>query len=111
MAGATPELSGILNAILENPDALSGIAGLLGGLARAPTGKGAAPPEEGEHPAGEESEAVDTALSSLPPPRSPGRERGLLLDALCPYLSPPRRRALEGARRLLEVWELFGRRG
>ena len=102
MAGETPDLSGLLSGLLENPAALGTVAGLLSGLRGAPReesreGEGALPPHETEKP-------------PLPPgegKHSGHSERERLLSALCPYLSPSRRRALEGAKKLFEVLELF----
>ncbi len=56
--------------------------------------------------------AAETSLPTLLP-SAPHRERRVLLSALGPYLSPRRRRTLDGALRLLEIIELFrdGREG
>ena len=110
MAGDAPDLSGILGSLLENPAALSGLVGLLGGLGKPhDSGKTEAPPPEVTGTEEASDEAISTSTAPLPPPRSGGHGgRGALLDALCPYLSPPRKRALEGARRLLEVLDLLG---
>ncbi len=112
MAGETPDFSGILNSLLQNPAALGALTGLLGNLRR--EGDGAPPPDKAREE-GREGEAVETLAALPPPPPGPrpgGRrqERECLLTALTPYLSPPRRRALEGACKILEVLELFDRR-
>lgn len=107
MASGTPELSGLLSGLLENPAAMAAITGLLGGM------RGAAESEQKEAPC-EEAEKKDGAVQAAAAPlpgtgRGAGRhsEREHLLRALAPYLSPPRRRALEGASKLIEVLELF----
>lgn len=112
MAGEAPDLSGILSNLLQNPAALGAVANLLGGLRH----EGASePPQEEAREEAREGEAAE-ALASLPlPPEGPKpsgrrRERECLLAALTPYLSPPRRRALEGACKILEVIELFDKR-
>ena len=114
MAGEAPDLSGILGSLLSNPAALSSIAELLGGLR--PQAAEVSPGEEtatasAESPRGEESAAA-AALPTLLPQGRHG-ERRVLLSALGPYLSPRRRRTLDGAIRLLEIVELFrdGREG
>lgn len=103
MAGDTPDLSGLLSGLLENPGALGALTGLLGGLRteRQPT----APMEE----APPQREAPPPLPSPVEGERGgrTQRERERLLAALCPYLSPERRRALEGAKKLFEVLELF----
>lgn len=115
MAGEAPDLSGILGSLLSNPAALSSIAELLGGL-RPQAAVEVSPGEEtatasAESPRGEESAAA-AALPTLLPQGRHG-ERRVLLAALGPYLSPRRRRTLDGAIRLLEIVELFrdGREG
>ena len=116
MAGEAPDLSGILGSLLQNPAALNAMAGLLGGLRREGDGSREAPAAEPGDGKGEGPAAIET-LAALPPheeipPRRGGRrqERECLLAALSPYLSPPRRRALEGAGKILEVLELFDKR-
>ena len=110
MAGDTPDLSGILNSMLQNPAALSALTGLLGGLRRE---GGAPPPPEERHEEGGEGDAVPALAAPSPHDRGRGgrrQERECLLSALTPYLSPARRRALEGASKILEVLEIFDNR-
>ena len=107
MAGETPDLSGILSGLLQNPAALSTMAGMLGALRRPDEGS------EAERPHGD-GEPRPPVLSA--PAEAPGhaggrrQERQHLLAALSPFLTPQRRRALEGASKLLEVLELFEKR-
>lgn len=103
MASETPDLSGLLGGLLKNPAALSALSGLIG----ARDGKGSEappPPSEGAATGAEEVSALP-----LPSPAAAGRrgERAQLLLALRPYLSAPRRRALEGVEKMLEILELF----
>ncbi len=109
MAGDAPDLSGILGSLLSNPSALSGIAELLGSVRPPQSNEAAAgePPSEGHEAAAPGDEVLATA--ALPVLRPQGRhgERRVLLSALGPYLSPRRRRTLDGAIRLLEIVELF----
>ena len=108
MAGETPDLSGLLSGLLAQPQALAGLKNLVTGLGSAGGDGTVAPP-----PAEEAGERADVALpvAALPgrPPHGHGRhsERAALLSALSPYLSPPRRRALDGAVRILDILEIF----
>lgn len=121
MAEGMPDLSGLVSGLLANPAALSSLASLLGGM-RASEGGGTPPPpkEEGVR---EEHTAEGGEVPALPvfselhggggggPHGGRRQQRECLIRALVPYLSPERRRAAEGACKLLEVLELFeGRR-
>ncbi len=109
MAGDAPDLSGLLGSLLSNPAALSGIAELLGGLRPSPGSEAAVgekKAEEREASAPAEEAVAAAALPALLPQGRHG-ERRVLLSALGPYLSPRRRRTLDGAIRLLEIVELF----
>ena len=120
MAEGTPDLSGLLSGLLSNPSALSSMIGLLGGLSHKdgtqPATEGA---EEKSASIKQEEGAPDVPmLPAFAPIEESGatgrrgrRERECLIGALSPYLSPERRRAAEGACKLLEVLELFNRRG
>ena len=107
MAGEAPDLSGILGALLSNPSALSGISELLGGIRQGASNTPAQAASEEAPKAAAEAEAIPTMALPAPPPSGRTRERHRLLAALGPYLSPRRRRTLEGAIRLLEIVELF----
>ena len=116
MAEGTPDLSGLLSGLLSNPSAVSSLLGLLGGITGG-EGKRADAVETGsaEPTPPQREEAVLPAMA--PPEEGHGgrrgkRERECLIGALCPYLSPERRRAAEGACKLIEILELFdkGRR-
>ncbi|MBQ2719812.1 MAG: hypothetical protein IJF73_07080 [Clostridia bacterium] len=103
MAGETPDLSGLLGGLLSQPQALAGLRNLVANLGEA--GGREAPPPEGSR---EQSEAaLPVVAPPLPPKGGRHSERSALLCALSPYLSPPRRRALDGAVRILEILELF----
>ncbi len=114
MAEGTPDLSGLLSGLLSNPAALSSVLGLLGNLG----GGEKHPPqneEKKEIPKDEGGEVLSLpafATHGAHGERRRGKhERECLIGALSPYLSPERRRAAEGACKLLEVLELFeGRR-
>ena len=112
MAGEAPDFSGILNGLLQNPAALGAVAELLGGLRR--EGGAGGQHEEASKEPREDERAEAFAALPLPPtgakPSGRRQERECLLSALTPYLSPPRRRALEGACKILEVIELFDKR-
>ena len=84
MANDAPDLSGLLSGLLKNPPA---------------------PPT----PEGEVEEAKAASVLPLPSPPPTGRqgERAQLLMALRPYLSAPRKRALEGVEKMLEILEIF----
>ena len=103
MAGEMPDLSGILSGLLSNPAALGALGSLLGSKASE------APPKAEKE---EEGDAPPLALEAVAGGEHYGRrsERELLFSALRPYLSPQRRRALDGACKLLEVIELFEKR-
>ena len=111
MAENQPDLSGLLNGLLSNPGALSALVGALGSLR----------PQEASAPASASTEAVEGDKEPAAPAASDGAslpvmaapagrrhpERYGLLCALSPFLSPARRRAVDGAVRILEVLELF----
>ena len=104
MANDAPDLSGLLSGLLKNPAALSALSGLLGARDGRATEEAETPPAEEEA-----REAVETSALPLPSPTaSPRRgERAQLLLALRPYLSAPRKRALEGVEKMLEILEIF----
>ena len=102
MADERPDLSGILNGLLSNPGALSSILGMLGNAQGEASRQAAEPAKE---PTATEGAAALPVMA--PPTVRKHPERYTLLHALSPYLSPGRRRALDGAVRILEVLELF----
>ncbi len=118
MAEGTPDLSGLLSGLLANPAALSSVLGLLGNLGGNEAKRPPPPPEaekgeRKEEHGGEPQPALPAfAIAEDGGGRRRGKhERECLIGALAPYLSPERRRAAEGACKLLEVLELFeGRR-
>ena len=100
MGKEAPDLSGLLGGMLSNPAALSSLMGVLGTLGGG-DGKGD----------GEERGAHEVPPPPpLPPPTGGHRDRDCLIAALSPYLSEPRRQALLGACKLLEVIELLKKR-
>ena len=105
MANDAPDLSGLLSGLLKNPAALSALSGLLG----ARDGRASAEPPAPPTPEGEVEEAKEASVLPLPSPTPTGRqgERAQLLMALRPYLSAPRKRALEGVEKMLEILEIF----
>lgn len=91
--GGFPDLSGILARVTENPQAMSMLTSLLGGMpAKAPP-----PPDESkERPREKEEEPALPALSPSKPRKDRGHEeRRRLLLALKPFLSKERKEALE----------------
>ena len=97
-----PDLSGMLGALLSNPQALSAVASLLGGALNRPSeGEKSAPPPP---PSG--SRDIPPALP-LPASRDP---RKGLLDALRPYLSPARCEMIDTLLRILELLSLLQKR-
>ena len=104
-SGGLPDLSGILSRVTENPQAMSMLASLLGGM-------GEKPPAEKEPPKAshEASVASDEKPIILPSPPRKGRkeeERRRLLIALKPFLSPERQRALDTLLPILEALSLL----
>ena len=102
MAEVSPDLSGILSGLLSNPGAISALSGLLGNLTPHTESAPIEPQNEEPHEAGREAPPTSISGNTAKHP-----ERYRLLTALTPYLSPQRRRALDGAVRILEVLELF----
>ncbi len=103
MAGEMPDLSGLLTGLLSQPQALAGIKNLVSNLGAA--GGSESAPDEGP----KESTEAALPVAALPQAHGHGRhsERAALLAALSPYLSAPRRRALDGAVRILDILEIF----
>lgn len=100
-----PDLSGMLGALLANPQALSTVASLLGGALNRPNEtEGGAPTPPPTPPSGE-SETRGTR--PLPAARDPRRG---LLDALRPYLSPARCDMIDTLLRILELLALLQKR-
>ena len=101
MSKEAPDLSGLLGGLLSNPSALSSLMGVLGSIGGSE-----------EKGAPQREEAPREPPPPLPPPTGGGREREreCLIAALSPYLSEPRRQALLGACKLLEVIELLKKR-
>lgn len=99
-----PDLSGLLSGLLSNPAALSALSGLLGARGNEKATSPEAPPPEEER-----EEVAEVSALPLPSPVATGRrgEREQLLLALRPYLSAPRKRALEGVEKMLELLEIF----
>lgn len=91
--GGFPDLSGILARVTENPQAMSMLTSLLGGMpAKAPP----TPDVSKERPREKEEEPTLPALSSSKPHKDRGHEeRRRLLIALKPFLSKERKEALE----------------
>ena len=98
-----PDLSGVLNALLSNPQALSAVTSLLGGALNRPSeGERHAPP-----PPPEKAESGIPTL--LPRPTACDPRKGLL-DALRPYLSPARCDMIDTLLRILELLTLLQKR-
>lgn len=109
--GGLPDLSAILSRVSENPQAMSMLSSLLGGM-----GKGQeSPPQSEEATRSEAAEAaVETSESPVlalghPPPKRGGRheEKRRLLLALKPFLSKERRAALETLLLVLDATAIF----
>ena len=105
--GGLPDLSGLLSRVTENPQAMSMLGSLLGGMSAKPPPS--PPPEE---PPKEDSAAEEPrekpVFSTLPPHRGGKQEeRRRLLLAIRPFLSPERRRALETLLPILEALALL----
>ena len=98
---AIPDLSGMLGALLSNPQALSTVASLLGGAMSRPSDGEKIPPTA--------APSEKDTPKALPPP-SPRDPRRGLLDALRPYLSPARCEMIDTLLRILELLSLLQRR-
>ena len=90
--GGFPDLSGILARVSENPQAMSMLSSLLGGMSESP------PSAEEKRESEKREEAKDVPAFMPSKPHSGGKaheERRRLLLALKPFLSRERRQALE----------------
>ena len=94
--GNTPDLSGMLNTLLANPQALSMLTSLLGNMTQKKE-------KDESTPA-----AQETFAPALPPVRKDPRSG--LLDALRPYLSPARCDMIDTLLRILELMTLLQKR-
>lgn len=109
--GGIPDLSTILSRVTENPQAMSMLSSLLGGMGKpsepSPTRAGKEQGEGGE-PSDEATETPVLAMGH-PPPKGGGRreEKRRLLLALKPFLSRERRGALEALLLVLDATALF----
>lgn len=99
--GGLPDLSGILARVTENPQAMSMLSSLLGGMGEKSPKE---PPPDEKAPA-EKEEAKPVFLPK--PPKSKHEEKRRLLLALKPFLSPERQKALDMLLPLLEAISLF----
>lgn len=100
--GGLPDLSGILSRVTENPQAMSMLSSLLGGMVEKPP-KVDTPPKQDKE---EEKEATPVFL---PKHERRGRheDRRRLLLALKPFLTKERQRALETLLPVLEAIDLL----
>lgn len=104
--GSTPDLSGLIGNLLQNPAALSMLSSLLaGGL-----GGKAGPPHPGERCEEDCRRAPPLLPPAAPPKPQPPSDRACLLNALRPYLSPARCDTLDSLLRILELMELLRKR-
>lgn len=100
--GGLPDLSGILSRVAENPQAMSMLGSLLGGMSAKPASAPEEPPKETS------AEQEKQVFMPLPPPKGGKQEeRRRLLLAIKPFLSPERRRALETLLPVLEALALL----
>ena len=100
-AGGIPDLSGMLGALLANPQAISLVSSLLGGALKGT--------DEAEKP----TPPAPCAEREMPPllPPVPKRDpRTCLLDALRPDLSPARCEMIDTLLRILELLALLQKR-
>lgn len=100
--GSVPDLSGMLGALLANPQAISLVSSLLGGALKGAgeTEKPPPPPPCAEH----------EMPPLLPPVPKKSDPRTGLLDALRPYLSPARCEMVDTLLRILELLALLQKR-
>ena len=106
--GGLPDLSGILSRVAENPQAMSMLGSLLGGMGAKPSPPAEEPPKESS--AEEEPKGKTVFMPSPPHIGGKQEERRRLLLAIKPFLSPERRRALETLLPVLEALALFSPR-
>lgn len=89
--GGLPDLAGLLTRVSENPQAMSMLSSILGGMTAKP------PPEEKkeETPKSEECDSVPVLVQPKRHTKTKQEERRRLLVALKPFLSKERCQALE----------------
>lgn len=118
MASNTPDLSRIVNLILENPKLIEEVAALARSDAEEENAAAAEKPAAHAEEEGESAEAATTSgeertetLSPVPPTKTPpshGKEtRNRLIAALKPYLSENRRRAVDSMLGLYDLFDIF----
>lgn len=100
-SGGLPDLSGILARVTENPQAMSMLSSLLGGMAEST--------ETENDPKEKKEEKRDAAPVFMPKHGRGGKheDKRRLLLALKPFLSPERQRALDMLIPLLEAITLL----
>lgn len=96
----TPDLSGLLQGLLSNPQAMSMLTGILGQL---PAKQAAAPPKQ----LPECPPPSEPSPHHLPPPDRKNNDRRALLLALRPFLSPDRQKALDKLLMMEQALSLF----
>ena len=105
--GALPDLSTILSRVTENPQAMSMLSSLLGGVG----GTEKPQKEQGAEPAKEtvaDAKESVPAISAIRPRGSRrGEDKRRLLLALKPFLSPGRQSALDTLLLVLEATSLL----
>ena len=100
--GGLPDLSGLLARVTENPQAMSMLSSLLGGMGE----QSEKEPPSHKQEMGERDEARPTLAPQAGRHRKHDDKRRLLL-ALKPFLTPERQKALDMLLPLLEAISLF----
>lgn len=118
MASNTPDLSRIVNLILENPKLIEEVAALAKSDAMtgdsaevtetAPSAEDKAQDNEIKASEGEESaEVLSPVLTQKTPPAHGKETRNRLIAALKPYLSENRKRAVDSMLGLYDLFDIF----
>ena len=104
--GAAPDLSRIVNLILENPKLIQEISK----LAEKSRDEGASPPPEAEAPSvlsEPTSEPVSLRVAESSSASSSRERRAMLISALKPYISGERAKAIDSMMSVVEVFDMM----
>ena len=108
MSGSSlPDLSTILSRVTENPQAMSMLSSLLGGMSQADQVEKAKKEETDTKAEAESKESAPAMLAVKPRGNRKTEEKKRLLLALKPFLSPQRQAALETLVLVLEATSLL----